>query len=292
VILLGALLAGLTAATVARSNAAPDSTADPWQNVISPDRPGAANPTSVVRPGEFQIETCFESSISRRTGAASITTLDLPTLLRLGVAPRLELRIASNALTRQAAEGSGNSVSGFADVSIEAKAFVHQGAGGIVPSLAFLPSVSLPVGADALSAGKTLVTLSALCDWPLRAGPTLSLNLNLARIVDDTGNHYAWQTSSQAAVGVPLSRAWAISGDVFVADPFAASTTPSWSADAGLEFYPDPDIQLDVSVVVPVSGPTRTTGVQIGFSRRWSPGPARHPGSPGASPARTTSQRP
>ena len=289
-ILLGVLLASLAATTVARGDAAYDSTADPWQDVISPDRPGAANPTSVVRPGAFQLETCFETSISRRTGAASVSTLDLPTLLRLGVARRLELRIESNALTRQEAEGSGSPVSGFADVSVEAKGLVHQGQGGLVPSLALLPAVSLPVGADAFSSGKAQVTVSALCDWPLRSGPTLSLNLNMARIVDDTGTQYAWQTGSEAGVGVPLGRAWAISGDVFVTDPFAASTTPSWSADAGLEFYPDPDIQLDVTVVVPVSGPTKTTGVQVGFSRRWNPGPAQHPAAPGASPARTTSQ--
>jgi len=267
------LLAWSIAATPVRSEVAPDSTADPWQDVISPDRPGAANPTSVVRPRAFQLETCLESSISRRSGAASIETLDLPTLLRLGVAQRLEVRVESNALTRQEAEGSGSSVSGFADVSIEAKGLVHQGTGGVVPSLALLPAVSLPVGAEAFSSGKVQVTVSTLCDWPLRAGPTLSLNLNLARIVDDSGRRYAWQTGSEAGLGVPIGRAWAVSGDVFVTDPFATSETPSWSADAGVEFYPDPDIQLDVSLVVPASGPTKTTGVQVGFSRRWSPKP-------------------
>jgi hypothetical protein len=243
----------------------PESTSDPWQDVISPDRPGAANPTSVVSPGDFQLETAFESANSRM----SVTTLDFPTLLRLGVARTAELRLESDAFSVERVEGIPGSTSGFADLSVEAKWLLHAANGGVVPALALLPAVSLPAGSTEFSAGHAQLTLSGLCDWTLPGGTSVSLNADGSRAIDASDDP-VWALSSEGGFEVPLQRHWAVSGDVFVSDARTSDATAEWSADAAVEFYPSPDAQLDLVVAHTLSAPQRASAVQVGYSRRWA----------------------
>jgi hypothetical protein len=157
-------------------------------------------------------------------------------------------------------------------VSVEAKWFVHAQVGGLAPALALLPALSLPVGTSEFSAGSAQATLTGLFDWALRSGPTISLNGGASRILDGSGGDGAWTLNSAAALGVPLRHDWAVSGDVFVADPLASGETAAWSADAAVEFYPTPDTQLDLGVIFSTSDPAKMNSVQLGFSRRWSAG--------------------
>lgn len=260
----------MVAAHAGHAATVPDSTSNPWQDVISPDRPGAANPTSVVSPGQFQLETAFESERDHASGSPSVTMLDLPTLLRFGVARTLEFRLESDALSVERIEGIAGSTSGFADMSVEAKWLVHAATAGVVPAVAFLPAVSLPVGSAEFSSGHARAALSALCDWTLPDGTSLSLNGDGSQEINDSTAEGLWTLSSEAGFETPLQRCWEISGDVAVSDVRTSGATTQWAADAAIEFYPAPSTQLDFVVSHTFSAPERSSGAQIGYSRRWS----------------------
>jgi hypothetical protein len=155
-------------------------------------------------------------------------------------------------------------------VSVEAKWLVHPATGGALPAIAVLPSLSLPMGSPEFSAGHTQFTLSGLFDWSLPGGTSLSLNGDGSRPLDDAGGSDSWTLSSEAGLGVPLQRHWAVSGDVFVSDAQASGATAEWAADAGVEFFPNPSTQLDFIVVHTLSAPDRASGAQLGYSHRWS----------------------
>ena len=266
-VLLAAIVASSSHTCGAQAISPP---ADPWQNMIAPDRPGAATPPSVLDRGVFQIETSFESQTARPIDASDVTTQDFPTLLRLGVGHSLEIRAESNTVSLEQA------VTGFADMSVEAKWLALSRTEGRVPSVAFLPAVSFPTGTSDFSAGKVQGGISGLLGWTLHSGTSLSLDANIARVVEDSDSPYEWQLGSQGAFQIPLRRDWAVSGDVFVSEALVSGSSAPWGLDAGVEFYPNPDIQIDLVAVQTFTEPGTSTAVQIGFSWRIGLGAARH----------------
>src|SRR5262249_5586566 len=146
---------------------ATDPQIDPWQNMISPDRPGAATPPSVLDRYGFQIETSFEWQTARPSDAPAVTTEDFPTLLRFGLGCKVETRVESNMVSLEQA------VTGFTDMSLEAKWLAFDRPAGAVPSVAFLPAVSLPTGSSDFTAGKVQAGLSGLFGWAFPSGTSL-----------------------------------------------------------------------------------------------------------------------
>jgi len=236
--------------------------ADPWQDMIAPDRPGASTPPTVLGRRVFQIETAFESQTVRPSDAPDVSTEDFPTLLRFGVGHGVELRVESNTVSIEQA------VTGFADMSVEAKWLALRRAAGKVPSVAFLPAVSIPSGTSQLTAGKVQAGLGTLLGWALQSGTSLSLGANLSRIVESADGPYGWDLGSQGAFQVPLRRDWAISGDMFVSTPWQSSASAQWGADAGVEYYPDPNVQLDLVAIQTFTEPGTATAAQLGVSWR------------------------
>jgi hypothetical protein len=266
-----AVLAGVMAApTPACCSGADEPSPDPWQDMISPDRPGAATPPSVMDRGVFQIETCFESQIARPPDASVVKTEDFPTLLRYGLGHDLEVRVESNTVS------FAEAVTGFADMSVEAKWLALDRPAGRVPSVAFLPAVSIPSGTSAFSAGKVQAGLSALLGWTLPSGTSLSLDAALSRVVQSSDSSYVWQGAWQTAFQIPLQREWAISGDLFVGNQRRSirlgaageRIEHALGLDAGVEYYPNPVTQIDLAVIQTFAEPGTATAVQLGFSRR------------------------
>lgn len=264
------LTAAVVLMTQARSSRAGGPAIDPWANPIAPDRPGAATPPTVMDRGVFQLETAFESQIIRPPDAPAVTTKDFPTLLRFGVGHRLEVRLESNTVSLE------QTVTGFADMSVEAKWLALSRPEGGVPSVALLPAVSFPSGTSDFTAGKVQAGLAGLLGWTLASGASLSFDTNVSRVVESSGSPYVWQLGSQGAFQIPLRRDWAVSGDLFVSAPMVSGSTAPWGADAAVEYYPNPDTQLDLVAIHTFTEPGTSTAVQIGFSRRFGLGGAHH----------------
>jgi len=262
-IVCAALASAIAFAAPARCSGS-DEPPDPWQDMISPDRPGAATPPSVLSRGAFQIETCFESQSARPPGADAVSTQDFPLLLRYGVGHELEIRVESNTVSFQQA------ITGFADMSIEAKWLALDRPSGRAPSVAFLPAVSLPSGSSDFSAGKVQAGLAALLGWTLPSGTSLSLDGAVSRVVESTDSPYVWRLAAQTAFQIPLRREWAVSGDLFVSAPLQSGSATPWGLDAGVEYYPNPVTQIDLAVIQTFAEPGNATAAQLGFSRRFA----------------------
>src|SRR5258706_1526117 len=175
--LLFGVLAWTQAAAAADARAgAPD----PWSNPIAADRPGAANPTSVVGAGVVQLETALESIRQGALGEPRDGLLDFPTTLRVGGSGALEARLESPPLSRLSPGGGGASVSGFSDVSLEVKWRVRGAGRGAAPALALLPTLVIPMGSDAFSAHDYQLGVTGLGDWTLGESGSLGLNLVVA----------------------------------------------------------------------------------------------------------------
>jgi len=268
-----AVLAGVMAsATPARCIGSDEPSPDPWQDLISPDRPGAATPPSVMDRGVFQIETCFETQNARPPDAPALRTDDFPTLVRYGIGHGLEIRMESNTVSHAQA------VTGFADMSVEAKWLARDRPPGRAPSVGFLPSVSFPSGSSDFSAGKVQAGVTGLLGWTLPSGTSLALDVGLARVVESTDSSYVWQVAWQTAFQIPLRREWAISGDLFVGNQRRSirlgageRIEHALGLDAGVEYYPNPVTQLDLTIIQTFAEPGSATAVQLGFSRRIGP---------------------
>jgi hypothetical protein len=267
VLIVCAMLNG-AAVAVAAPEPGSDASAplDSWTDMISPDRPGAATPPSVVDRGVFQIETSFESQTVRAPDAAAQWTGDFPTLLRLGIGHAVEIRLESNTASFEPA------VTGFSDVSVEAKWLTVNRHEGAVPSVALLPAVTLPTGTSDFTGGKVQAGLSSLLGWTLASGTSLSFDAVASRVVQSSDSPYVWQLGSQAAFQTPLRRDWAISGDAYVSAPLVSGSASPWGVDAGIEYYPNPETQLDLVVIHTLTEPGSSTALQLGYSRRIGPG--------------------
>jgi hypothetical protein len=138
----------------------------------------------------------------------------------------------------------------------------------VIPSVALLPTVTLDSGTSDFTAGKVQAGISGLLGWALRDGTTLALDSDVSRVVESSGGPYAWQLGTQGAFEIPVRRNWALSGDLFVSSVLESDSTSPWGADAGVEYYPNPDTQLDLVAIHTFTEPGTATSVQLGFSRR------------------------
>jgi hypothetical protein len=276
VLLFGVLARTQAAAAADARVGAPD----PWSNPIAADRPGAANPTSVVGAGVVQLETALESIRQGAWGEPRDGLLDFPTTLRVGVSGALEARLESPLLSRLSPGGRDAPVSGFSDVSLEVKWRVRRAGRGAAPALALLPALGIPTGSDAFTAHDYQLGLTGLGDWTLGESGSLGLNLVLSGPVGAAGADAPWELNGASSVGVSIGRRWALGGDVFSAAPPSPGQDRTWGLDEGLALLLSPDVQADASVAESWSGSQRSLGLQLGLSARrsaWTPVAAGRP---------------
>src|SRR2546422_4711453 len=76
---------------------------------VNPNRPTFATPALTTQVGVAELELGLQHSVARDEGGISWS----PFLLKLGLLPRLELRLGGNGLLRQSQ--AGGSATGFGD---------------------------------------------------------------------------------------------------------------------------------------------------------------------------------
>jgi Putative MetA-pathway of phenol degradation len=116
------------------------------------DRPGLSDPTDVLGVGMIQIETGFELG-----GSASGTLQErqsvLPqVLLRVGVLPRLELRLNTDGYSSAISNDNGTRTikKGFADSGVSAKIMILE---SDIVNFTIVPSLSIPSFDENFSSG-------------------------------------------------------------------------------------------------------------------------------------------
>ncbi len=214
---------------------------------ISTDRPGFAfNPTTVPA-GAFQVEV-GTPQLTRVSGGGATTSLySIPTGLRYGVIPRLEVRVNSSVFNAVSVDlDAGNDpdgASGFGDIELGLKYQVLEARGSTpglsLTSLSLIPSVVIPTGEDGFTVGDAVVNLNASAGFALPSGLG-------ATFVAGATIPTADGTRANATLVALLGRSFspALSGYVEAAAFPTDGATPLY-AGAGIAYLLTSTVQLD-----------------------------------------------
>ncbi len=197
------------------------------------DRPDATESSSVVQPGQTQLEVGWLYS---EFGGAAIHELP-QTLVRIGLVDWAELRVGwgGNVV-------SDNVPDGATDGELGAK-FYLRGEDGVLPETALLTSLSIPWGHDNLTSDRVDPALRLACSHTL--SDTLSLGYNIgAEWATEDGRALSSLIYS-IAVGIGLSDTVGAYAEVF-GDTGLSADGESHSFNGGFTFLLADNFQLDV----------------------------------------------
>jgi outer membrane putative beta-barrel porin/alpha-amylase len=172
--------------------AQPQSADEP--DLISADRPGIADGSTVVGAGAVQIESGIQEEF-RRSGNDREHTFFVPTLLRLGIDSRWEVRIEGNTFTRVNTFDSASTIdhaSGFAPVSLGFKYQMYDSNSDHQLTLGTIVRVFPPWGSKEFRTQHATGDIRLAADWNFAPRSKLSLNPNIGvgRYEDDQGRSF------------------------------------------------------------------------------------------------------
>lgn len=234
-------------------------TADP--HAVQPERPTVATHAGTVAPGWVEIETGVE--FDHAAGAWSLIT---PTVLKLGLAPRVQLSIASS-LSRPA----GGSL-GAGDLSAGVKLRLAEGL-PVLGDFAILPAVKLPVGDAAHGTGTTDLSLLAISSHRF-GSVSMDVNVGYTRRGGDGTAAPRDATLWAVAAAAPLHGGIGVTAELF---GFPGTSGPAGEAGtiallAGPVLTIHPWWTLDVGGILKLDGP-QANGLYVGgvynFGRLW-----------------------
>lgn len=201
-------------------------------HTANPERPTVATNAATVAPGWFEVETGVERD-RLGPGASTIAT---PTLLKFGVAPRMQFDVALTSVQPSEARPWG-----IGDGAVALKWRVADGT-PLLGDFAVQPSVKLPTGSHPRGTGTGTTDYSLVVISSHALGPTaLDLNLGYTRHSDGT-NAALWTVSTGTTIAGPL----ALAAEIFGYPGFGSGPSvgflsgPTWTvhpwfvADAGL----------------------------------------------------------
>jgi len=211
---------------------------------LQPDRPGQANPPTVLAPGVVQIEGGF--TFQRETDEDPDTdTLTVPEIeLRLGVHDRLELQASADGFVREWRDGGGNR-SGGSDLGLAARALLwRQSAWRPATALGF--SLSIPTGSGFATSDGVDPEFAVLYAWDIGQRWNLNGNFDFASESqgnDDSSHNFVFSPS--LALGLTINdRVGAFIEYYGAIDDDAPD---QHSVDGGFSFLANDDLQFDLS---------------------------------------------
>ncbi len=245
-----ALLCGAGAAT-AQGGSLP--------HTAQPERPTVATHAGTVAPGWIEVE----SGVERDRAPADITSLQTPTLLKFGVASRVQFDVTV-AMVQPA---SGTTV-GFGDagVAVKWRLFDHA---PLLGHFAVQPGVKFPTGSAARGTGTGTTDASLLLISSHVLGPVaLDVNVGYTRTsaTGDTANAMLWTVSTGTTVAGP----WAVAAELFGHPGFGARGSAGFLA--GPTWTVRPWIVLDAGFIAKVAGSQPSAlyaGVTWNIGRLW-----------------------
>lgn len=225
-------------------------------DTIATDRPGFPFSSLSVRPGSVQLEasTVWESG----NGDERTST---PTLLRIGLAPKWELRLSSAGRLHDSASGA----EGWGDLTIGIKR--HLAATPTGASVAWLAQVDLATG-DGAPGRDARPSVGVVAEWTLAQGRSLAFAHGLAMERDVSGRGVVG--SAGVLFGQPVgqrSRLYAELAAPRIA--IGANGKPTVIAGFGGSHLLRDDLQVDIGYSAGLSSIAPDHVVAIGLSHRW-----------------------
>lgn len=239
-------------------------------DAIVPDRPDFVESSKVVGKGRLQIETSAQWE-RRRDDDLHSRTLTTPTLLRIGLGERAELRIETEGRSIEhdadPATGEHAVIAGWADTELGVKWHLADGQGGS-PSLGVLLHAALPSGSGALRGHGVRPSLRLSAEWELPNDYSLAVMPGVAGETDDDGRRYAYGILA-ASLGRDFGER--AHGFLELAAPQIARATHGGSqlfVDTGMSWLVNKDCQVDFAVSHGLNHRTPDLGIAFGLSLR------------------------
>jgi len=207
---------------------------------ISPERPAFTNSTTVVGKGNVVVEGGYTNF--RLNGVKTETYGEV--LVRYGISPRLELRVAGNSY--QVTKATGFRVSGLQDSNVGLKYAVRNGETSVLrPNIAVIVQTSVPTGARNFSSNSYQPGVQALLGWNLSDKTALNAGMGYTRA--DIGS----TRSNRVSQSVVLSHAATDKVGVFV-EAFNINTPGTGGATSfaqtGVTYRVTNEFQVDARV--------------------------------------------
>jgi hypothetical protein len=243
------------------------------EEALVTDRPDQTESTSVVAPGHVQVETGWTSRRAREEGARIEGREAGGSLARVGLLPRVELRVGWDGRVRERADlgrGVEQEVAGSGDTALGAKALLGEERGRR-PRIALLAMASLPSGHAELTTDRVDPELRVACSRSLSERLSLGANGGLAWTSEE-GADGERDTLADAfytvSLGAALGQRWGAFAELFGDVPASASGGPAHSFDGGVTFLVWENLQLDLAAGVGLSAEADDTFVGAGLSFR------------------------
>ena len=221
-------------------------------DAISTDRPDFVESSDVVGAGRFQIETGLQFERDRSANIRS-RTRTTPTLLRIGVSDKLELRVETDGFVRQnqhdLATGASQRTHGFSDLALGAKWHVQEAdqATGR-PGTAWLLNLDIDSGSPAFRGQGLRPSLRGVAEWDLPHDASIGVMGGVLLDRNAANKRYA-----SGILAVTFGKSWTPAWRTFVelAGQALASRANGGSLvsfDAGATFLVNNSVQLDLAV--------------------------------------------
>lgn len=211
------------------------------------DRPGVATPTQTVPTGAIQLEGGIEFARASQMSSPASGTLTLPDLLvRVGVAPFLELRVEAEGLEYQFRNGASDRALG-SDFSVGAKLRLFEQR-GILPQTGVVASLSMPVGSNGATSDGFDPLINGLYQWQLGERTVLLVNTALSAPTQGAAdNRRIFQFGPRVAFDLRLTPTIGTFGEYY-AEIMTGGVADEHSVDAGITWLVSRRrLQLDLS---------------------------------------------
>ena len=236
---LGVMLTVLDACAAALSSgSAPDPRA------VQPERPSVATHAGTVAPGYAEIETGVETD----RNSDGTHALQVPTLVKLGIAPQVQLSVLAPVLRAK------DVPLGIGDIGAGVKWRLRDG-GGPLGRVAILPTMTWATGGDR---GTRTTAVGLLLIDSRTVGPvSLDLNAGLTRRSGDGSAAPRTATAWTVASGVPVAGAvgWQLECFGYPGTHGPAGTRPIVAILTGPTLGVWRWLAFDTGVILPLTGP-------------------------------------
>lgn len=237
------------------------------------DRPTKAANTAIVLPGYVLWESGFKFARDDSDGSRSDELEFFDSVFRIGLAEKAELRLGwlSGKWKQSRSANSTDKSTGFGDATVGLKVRLRH-EGGSVPAISLILAITLPVGHDEFSSQRPDPSATVAFSHSLGNNVGLVYNLGVVAITDrnlsedkETDTFFDYSAALSYG-GNPLFSPFV---EAFGVTPINNNRSSSFSLGGGLTSLILPNLQLDASCGVGLTGSATDRFVGIGFSVRF-----------------------
>lgn len=220
------------------------------------DRPGIPFAPTTVDVGRAAWEQGIPDFAYDDSGAVEITAYGIPTLIRYGLAERLELQFGTSLHNRIEVEtpfGTGDT-SGHTDATLGVKYALPRSADA--PEIALKGGLILPTGDDALTADEVGAIAEITAQWRLADNRSFSL-FGGAELIDNSNT-----ITVAAQYGFPLNERV----NLYIEAGIGSGDLDATVAGGGITWFIRDNVQLDAHLLGGLGDDTPDLQGGLGFS--------------------------